>query len=271
MNDDYNLLCKFEKQALYQEVRVMDREDLEIYKSPQVPRLSIATLTLLVCFAGVGVAGIGFFFAPHAVPSKFLSNLSLGMFIGLGISGSTILVVHGIRRRCFPLTEPGHWLLVSESILLLPLLAMISTRPGDGSFPRALFVVGILASTIRLSLLNAAIVVSLKDLRWKLFFGAVSLVALVRLAQGFYFIGMLSPGPPQPSRWMMQVLACGAHILRWETHVLTIGIVSAVLIDLLARRQRDWLHWLGVLVVAGAMISAMAAPFIVTRIDSWPR
>ena len=162
------------------------------------------------------------------------------------------LLIFLFRRRPAPfvLKDPGHWLLVMQGATLIIsvvlnlsyfLLFRVDPEFGPG------LVVSIVECAVGVLLYLVPAIEYRGERSWKLYFW---LETFVNLAYGVMLTGIIT------SSWML----ASAHLDLWIAAFIAAMIVPLIvvaLLDLVMRRRRDWLHWLGVFTLAGTLLTAL--------------
>ena len=197
-------------------------------------------------------------FAQQLSPVQYwigqFSQTACAIVIASALVGSGVL----LRLRCYRMLrklQPGHWLLlmatlgfIIEWILPLPFL-FVSDRSMAATAVSYLVNVGFY---VEIGLSAAAFGYAYFHLRdtplWKIVIGAkwIGAMAAIALRVFFFVANLLPPALTSP-------LASG-QITGWCSTVWTAAVLvlllSAAASDLRNRRDRDWVHWLGVAVLA---------------------
>lgn len=168
--------------------------------------------------------------------------------------GAGILLLAKIRRRGGRL-QPGHWLLVIvAAVLLLSLLiwglqtlALLAELDGYyPSYPRWwVFARWSLPEILSAGMYFYAALASKDGRTWKSCFGVLAAVSFM---WGLWYVGLgLSDRP-----WLWFNFPLGSMIVG-------LVLLVTVLVDLRHGPRRDWLHWLGVAVVATSVLIVLVS------------
>ena len=166
-----------------------------------------------------------------------------------GIVGSGVLLLAMIRRLPGRF-QPGHWLVLIETLTALlwllswGLCVVLPETTGvtrGALFPWILVVDGLVAILCSGGYFYAAVAFR-GDKRWKICLGVLAGVGLVG---GLWYVGINVLGSP---RWSFD-FPLGSLIVG-------LSLLVAVVVDLCRGPRRDWLHWLGVAIVATEVVLA---------------
>lgn len=167
-----------------------------------------------------------------------------------GIVGSGVLLLARIRRRPGRF-QPGHWLVLVETLArLLRLLSwglcvVLAETAGvtrGALFPWIPVVFGLVAILYSGGYFYAAVAFR-GGKRWRICLGVLAGVGLMG---GLWYVGIAVLGSP---RWSFD-FPLGSLIVG-------LFLLVAVVVDLCGGPRRDWLHWLGVGIVATDVLLAV--------------
>lgn len=164
------------------------------------------------------------------------------------------LLIFLFRRRptAFVLKDPGHWLLVMQGATLIVSVAL------DLGYFLVYHFDPVLGPGLVVSIVECAVGVLLYlvpaiwyrgERWWKWYFW---LETFVNLAYGVMLIGIIT------SNWTFTAVHLDSLIVAFIAAML-LPLIVVVLLDLVLRRRRDWLHWLGVFTLAGTLLTALLA------------
>ena len=174
-----------------------------------------------------------------------------------GVVGSVVIVRAKLRDRSGPL-QPGHWILlitsfslVSELVITLVFTAMRQCF-GDLEFPTAYitYVSGIIPLATAVFYLVATM--RLDDLlRWKIMFCGFAFFYVV-----VGFAMLLGPIVSKTIFYLALIPLAPLLVFLFPFNVVN---------DIVSKVHRDWLHWLGIAIVAIRVIEEISG-FIVPRL-----
>jgi hypothetical protein len=190
---------------------------------------------------------------------------TISSFVG-GISIASLIlaayrpVTRGVSFPC----QPGHWLMVAQGfVTVIHFLGLVLIKAISDTSELSVtfnFLSSIAAHGI-CSVLFILICIRLRDaLHWKLFFVvAAGAQALLTMA----FLGMWSTRFLN-ARFTSLEFQLSSSVLTLVPILLLILTVIIAAIDIRYRRQRDWLHWVGVAVQAASLLISVGAHLCVT-------
>ena len=170
------------------------------------------------------------------------------MLNAANIGGLLIFLFH--RRPSFVLKDPGHWLLVMQGATLIVSVALnlayFLVYRVDPDFGPGL-VVSIVDCAVGVLLYLVPAIEYRGERSWKLYFW---LETFVNLAYGVMLIGIIT------SSWTLASAHLDSLIVAFIAAMI-VPLIVVALLDLVMRRRRDWLHWLGVFTLAGTLLTAL--------------
>jgi hypothetical protein len=187
--------------------------------------------------------------ARHAVrPTDSAVVTFESMLNAANIGGLLIFLFR--RRPSFVLKDPGHWLLVMQGATLIVSVALnlayFLVYRVDPDFGSGL-VVSIVDCAVGVLLYLVPAIEYRGERSWKLYFW---LETFVNLAYGVMLIGIIT------SNWTFTAVHLDSLIVVFIAAMI-VPLIVVALLDLVMRRRRDWLHWLGVFTLAGTLLTAL--------------
>jgi hypothetical protein len=219
-------------------------------RARHTPRLSILHLMLWMLCSAVYLTLIRAVLFLQEPPDNFAAiqrttSVFQGVITGGVLTGA--MVLGHARYRFGPplLWHPGHWLLLVDAALTVvwwPLFFI------SAALERLFFEDGALLLFSGAVYLAQAIAYFIaighnKPFRWRILFGAMALLWLLR---GLVFVGFSSGHQPLVD-WSMRLWA----IPTWGHFFVAAWTVFVSAWDLMAGQRRDWLHWTGVATYLG--------------------
>ena len=175
-----------------------------------------------------------------------VSNFVSSTTIGAALVGACVLLLAKIRRLPGRF-QPGHWLLLITALTTLLSLSVSALYAlaraadlADYSSLRWYFMAYGLVWVIQAGMYFYAGRPSRGGRRWSICFAVLALVALVR---GLWHVG----------NSLLDFLG-SPFSFPLETLIVAPVLLVVVLVDLRRGPRRDWLHWLGVAVIAIGML-----------------
>ncbi|MCD4728543.1 MAG: hypothetical protein K8R46_12825 [Pirellulales bacterium] len=211
----------------------------------------VATVVLLAIYVAEDIAygriqqGVG----PWT--TYVLQGVSAAVF-GAALVGAGILVRFS-RVATFNRLQPGHWLIINFAIvgllgmLFWPIWRRYSTEPNTSlMICTAIYIMitGVLFCYAAMRLNDAK--------RWKASFGFFAAVYLLVSITISVLIAL--PGTLRSSSMLILLLEYGMIALPAAFLIIAIIAIimflAAIVIDVRTKCRRDWLHWLGIVMVA---------------------
>ncbi len=226
----------------------------EYYRPPRLGIIHLlawtaATAVLLKFWMGMQMIGARGF-APTSPELAIASQASRFMYSAAhaaGIVGSGVLLLARIRRLPGQF-QPGHWLVIIETLTALlwfsswGLCVVLAETTGVTRGASISVVYGLAGILCSGGYFYAAVAFR-GGKRWKICLGVLAGVGLMR---GLWYVGIAVLGP---TRWSFD------FPLGWL--IVGVFLLVAVVVDLCGGLRRDWLHWLGVGIVATDVLLAV--------------
>ena len=170
---------------------------------------------------------------------------------GATFMGAVVLVGERIRRGRPMMRQPGHWLLLVPSVVLLlyiPLMATLNRLVQSDSGPIAFYPQHYLAYAAVFAFAPVAYTVAACTARsrsWRVIHIAMVVATAAQCGQ-FLLIGMNVLGGT--------LAVIMSMVMQWAKPVIAIGILMLGIAEFARGPKRDWLHWTGITTMVAASL-----------------
>jgi hypothetical protein len=217
--------------------------------SPQsfAPKLSILHLMMFTLATGLSLTLLGSDQRDGAHPLEVVDLGMEAMLLGAALAGTVILVWRLVQQKCEPEIAPGHWLLASFALYqfvaaFLNRFAPFEIDFGEGINARSVvrFFGMFLGSSACLTLWTAAAYCQRSQRRWQVY--SICQVAFCLIVAAWAACNSLGHFVPESE--LVPLILGALSIL--PALAGAVAFVVAVILDLVRRVPRDWLHYVGI-------------------------
>ena len=235
----------------------------ELFHPPRLGIIHLLAWTAVTAVLLKLMMALGFFSPPDELPRAMriysVTTLSTDMMIlAAGVVGTSVILCS--RLRCITgRLQAGHWMLVTTtvvSVFSMPLYLWLFVL---NDYPDYFYNACQVARELLEATLWIIATIRMREaFRWRAllgFFAVSDVISYIFYGGGSIFIYRLF-GPT--------ILPIGPTISIIGSAIVFFALPLVVLIDLRHRIQRDWLHWLGVIIVFVHEVLPMASALVST-------